>query len=1263
MTPFRRRLRRLRRGAWLAVSAVLILAAVLVGLINLALPWLASDTARLASWIEARVGQPVHIEAAGGQWLRSGPAFRLKRLHLGGADGIEVDEAELRINVYAWLLPRRALVELRLSGLDLEVSRAEGDRWQLRGLVLPQRAPASPTVEARLPGALSIRDSRLRIRDVESGLDLELERVNLAYSRQRGDEFWNGSAWPVGGSAPLGFVIEMRAAGGRAYLLGRDLELSEWLGPTAPFGIGVREGSGDIEAWLQWHGRRLAEVRVEAQFSALALRGVEPLLLGEDLIEPRTMVSALSFGARWRALQGGWKLDLEDLQIAASGSTDIGRGLSLSRTEKSRYRLEIERIPLGPVVAMAALADVASPALRGWLYGSAASGRLEDVVVDVDQGQLRWAEGHVESLATRSHGVVPGLGPLSMQVSGDASGMVATMVDQHPMLDAPRVLAAPVLLEDLDARLGVYGSVEGISVEFADASMKIGGFGIDFDANLATGGPEGTILSAAARVGPGRIEHLHDLWPVGVMPAKTLRWLRSALISGEMAGGVAVFQGPLEAWPFEQAEGRFEALADVAGTLVEFNPGWPPLEGLDAQARFVNTSLDVEAGGARIAGNRIETGRARIDDLDNALLDIHIEGGGSGRQLLGLLRRSPLNDRFGSYLIGVDVGGRGAVNLDLHFALKEELGEDHVLGEVWLDRSDLSDVKWGLEFGAATGPVRFDQDGFSADELKVWLGPDPAHLSIAIGSRTGDPANLAEASLRGLLPLAAVTSGFSEIEPLWPRVVGRSNWTLDLAIERGEHGLDGPKRLVMHSDLVGATIDLPAPLRKAADQPLPMRMEISLPALDGRLSLSLGDLAHLSARLPGLTQSFAGAVALGVEEDPGEPPLEGLRMRGHLPELDLSGWMAFGAGAGPDGQLDVALDVERLAVFGREFEDVELVVRSVPVATEIAFNGPGVLGMIEIPAETGVRRGVTANFERLYWASAAGPGSLAGGISVDPAQVPPLHLWVGDLRLGEAELGETRLETWPSAEGMHVELFESRSPQVDVRARGDWVRGIAGDRSRFDLSFASQDLGKMLDALGYSGFVEGGQTLAQFNVAWPGTPADFGLAQLSGSLNLSIGSGRILDVEPGAGRILGLASLQAIPRRLSLDFSDLFSPGMSFNAINGSFRFSEGSAWTEDLRLDGPAAAVGIRGRTGLADRSYDQELDVFPRVGGALPVLGAIAGGPAGAAAGLVVQNVFARPLDQVARARYRVTGSWEHPEIEQVPVPRPRARESGSG
>jgi len=191
----------------------------------------------------------------------------------------------------------------------------------------------------------------------------------------------------------------------------------------------------------------------------------------------------------------------------------------------------------------------------------------------------------------------------------------------------------------------------------------------------------------------------------------------------------------------------------------------------------------------------------------------------------------------------------------------------------------------------------------------------------------------------------------------------------------------------------------------------------------------------------------------------------------------------------------------------------------------------------------------------------------------------------------------------------------------------------------------------MLDALGYKDMVEGGKTQATLTGTWPGPPGDFQLATLRGSLKADVGTGRLLDVEPGgSGRILGLISLAEIPRRMSLDFSDFFQKGFSFNTARGDFTFNDGKARTDNLRIDGPAAEIRVTGTTGLREELYDQRVEVLPKAGGILPAIGLIAGGPAGAAVGVMAQAVLQRPLKQTTRVVYEVTGPWKKPLVKIV-------------
>jgi uncharacterized protein YhdP len=159
-------------------------------------------------------------------------------------------------------------------------------------------------------------------------------------------------------------------------------------------------------------------------------------------------------------------------------------------------------------------------------------------------------------------------------------------------------------------------------------------------------------------------------------------------------------------------------------------------------------------------------------------------------------------------------------------------------------------------------------------------------------------------------------------------------------------------------------------------------------------------------------------------------------------------------------------------------------------------------------------------------------------------------------------------------------------------------------------------------------------------------------------MDLSVVQGNILTADPGAGRMLGLLSLSELPRRLALDFRDVFNEGFYFDEAKGTMTFENGTSYTDDLILSSTAADITITGSTDLVAQTFDYEFAVRPGVSKTLPVIGALAGGPVGAAAGLALQALLRDALGEAAEARYTIRGPWTDPQVEPVEKPpKPKA------
>ena len=154
--------------------------------------------------------------------------------------------------------------------------------------------------------------------------------------------------------------------------------------------------------------------------------------------------------------------------------------------------------------------------------------------------------------------------------------------------------------------------------------------------------------------------------------------------------------------------------------------------------------------------------------------------------------------------------------------------------------------------------------------------------------------------------------------------------------------------------------------------------------------------------------------------------------------------------------------------------------------------------------------------------------------------------------------------------------------------------------------------------------------------------------RLNGHVRFDLDEGRLVSVDPGAGRLLGLLSVTALPRRFLLDFSDLTDSGLAFDSLSGSYALEEGVARTDNLRINGPSVRVEARGEVDLVQRVQDQRVTIYPGISHGLTAAATVLGGPAVGLFMLFAQELLDKPLDQVGQISYRLSGPLDNPQVE---------------
>ncbi|MES2403666.1 MAG: YhdP family protein [Pseudomonadota bacterium] len=1055
------------------------------------------------------------------------------------------------------------------------------------------------------------------------------------------------------------------STGARDYALHvatRDLDLAAAARGVDLRGYAVQGGRGDIELWGRWQNGKLVSAAARYSLSRLAATGPDGRAV--DL-------ASLAGVAKLTRAQDGWDIAWRGPGKPRANIDQAGGLVVHVRGHSNAWRVTAaaHAVDLAPWLSLLAMAPQAPPTFAQWVDHARPYAQIDDAAVAWQQNGRYDATVRFSNLGAAATGAVPGIVLAQGVVRADDQALSLELPPQAATLAVTDVFRKPFVLKQLGGSLVAWRE---------DGLWNIAADGLHFDngelagsarARLVwPGGGRRPFVSAYAVLDRAKVADADLFWPYRSMPPSLVAWLDHALVGGEVTSARVVIHGDLDHWPFLDRTGRFEATGTVQNATFDFADNWPRATGVDAAVDFVDNRMGIVATHATVQGVTATHAVASIPDLHDGTLGLDIQGGGSGAQLLDFVRHSPVGAGALDALQGLQVGGTGKFGIKLAIPLAH--AENFTLGgQVDLAKADVTASKWNLALKGLDGPLQIDSKGFHANGLSAMFRGAPAKLSIAVGSgNVSDPKDIVEASLDTRVSAQTLVQGYPDLGGLAAHASGVAPFHIGVNVVAGQGSAPVTPILDLKSSLAGIALDFPAPLDKPANSELPLHLSLQLPPAGAPLTVSLGDVLQVRGRLADPARKLPTAMAMNFGSTlPTEMPAQGLAVRGHAPRMDVSGWIEQALGGSSGGafpqlsRADVSTDAAQ--VFGTDLGALQFSFEAGARSDAIAFEGAAVKGTIDLPTSDLATRGISADFQHLYWPEppppkTPGPPPPPQVTSpVAPFSIPPLHVRIGDLRLGKAQLGTTTFESAPTLQGMFISKFDSKGADFTIQSHGNWNGSTRTSTSQMVIDISSHDFGKTLAAFGFSGLLAGGKDAhVHIDGTWPGAPSGFSLAWMSGKLDIKAGEGRILAVKPGLGRLLGLLSLRDLPSRLMLHFGDVFKSGFGFDQASANFTLKDGSAFTQNMVIMAPAARIVMQGRTGFRARDYDLTVDVTPHVGGTLPVVGAVIGGPVGAAAGLVVQGLIGKGINKAAGSIYRVTGSWDKPKIETVasaPVP----------
>lgn len=847
------------------------------------------------------------------------------------------------------------------------------------------------------------------------------------------------------------------------------------------------------------------------------------------------------------------------------------------------------------------------------------------------------------------------------------------------------------------------------NVRFANADLQGQASGSWRTSDPATSSSQSRfpgVLQLNGQLTRGQGDRVHRYLPL-VIAANARAYVKEAILSGQTKDVRFHVSGDLWDMPFkDNRHGEFRIAAKVSQVDYAFvppslmapdQPKWPALKQAEGELVFegVGMSLSVTKAGVFDApGLKVTRAKARIADMSShAVVEVDATLEGPLADALGVVNKSPLANMTGGALQQAKASGTANIQFGLTVPLAL-VDKTTVKGQVVLVGNDVQITPDTPVLGRARGRIDFSDQGFQINQASARLLGGELQFSGGMRAKDGGAIQFrgqGQATAEGLRQ--ATYLGL--VASVAPETSGSASYTAQLNVTGGMPELN------IQSDLQGLGLGLPAPLNKPAAAAWPMRYSNQVrPATAGpatevtsftltspQSSLLSITLHHALDSKPNTLRRGLVLVGTSVATAP-VLPTKGLTAHVAWSSLDLDAWdgvlarmtahpssVQTAAAPGDDAMAAmpnrVVLNTPSLRLMGKHFHDVGLDANRLGDRWEGRVQAQELAGQLSYqPASTRQGAHVVARLDRLTLNTAPDPSPVATSLSptagdAQPQTIPSLDVQVkalelDNLSLGQLDLQATNRQTDTGPREWRLTQLNLRVPEAKLSATGNWAavgaqsgRAPGARRTALQFKLEVDDAGALLTRFGMPGVFRGGKGQFDGTLGWLGAPHDWDTPSLSGQVKLDLAAGQFLKADPGLAKLLGVLSLQSLPRRLALDFRDVFAQGFAFDFVRGDARIDQGVMFTNNLQMKGPNAAVLMEGHADIQHETQDIRALVVPEINAGTASLIATVINPAIGLGTFLAQAILRQPFIQASTQTFRIHGTWADPVVEKVHSP----------
>ncbi|MGP5476976.1 YhdP family protein [Pseudomonas helleri] len=1242
-------------------ALVLVLTALYVSLGRELTPLIAEYRAEIQTKARDALGMPLTIGSLEGSWKGMAPVLLAHDVMVGeGTSALRLDNVKVVPDVWASLLNRDVrLASVQLGGLQLNARQDKDGHWALEGLPVQDDQPLDPEQllnQLQRVARVSVLDSQVTLEPFNHA-PMTLTYIGLTLDVGASDQRLDARlTLPDGQPLALSLKTQVQASRWRdgaaqAYLSLPQSDWAKWLPASLIQPWKVSELKAGGEFWFNW-GNGTVQSAV-ARLNA-------PKLSGAYADRKAEILDNLALHAWVERGKQGFTVTLDSLAMNIADKRWETRlqlqQFAATQGEQERWHLQADHLDLTPITPlMDSLAPVPE-AVAKVIDQLSVTGTLRNVLADyrpnaTDDQKISFAANLQQVGFNATHGA-----PAARNVSGLISGDLGKgelrldskdfVLHLDPIFDKPwQYLQANALLK---------WTLDKNSFTLIAPYIKVlgeeGKIAADFLIRIHMDHSQEDYMDLRVGLTDGDGRFTPKYLPAVLSPALS-EWLSTAILKGSVEEGFFQYQGSLDHDAVDAAR-NISLFFKVHGAELAFQPGWPHVRDVSGDVFIEDSGVRIMASKGLLLDTKVRNVAVNIPHVhagkvSHLFLDGDFDGGlGDG---LKILQEAPIGTE--STFAGWQGEGslKGRVDLDIPLEHGEE---PKVVVDFNTDKARLKISDPELELTQLKGDFRFDSaKGLSGKAISGRAFDQPIKAQIFAEGKSGKLSTRVVAS--GQVGVKKLTDWLKFNQPI--PVSGMLPYQLQLTLD------DADSQLRVSSSLKGATIDLPAPFGLAANESRDSVFRMTLQGAERRYWFDYGDLANLTFAAPnGKFEDGRGELFLGYG-DPVLPVTKGLRIRGVLSELDVAPWQALAeryAGKDPGGSAKQLLSsadfkVNKLIAFGTQLDQVRLQMKRSGAAWDLNINSKQATGAVTLPDAKNAPIKVTMQTIRLPAPdpkAVSDPNAPDPLASIDPRKIPALDIIIRQLYQGADLLGAWSLNIRPTTRGINLNNLSLGLKGLLLEGSGGW-EGVAGaSNSWYRGRIGGGNLANVLQGWGFAPSVTSEDFKVDIDGRWPGSPAWIGLNRFSGTLDATLNKGRFVEVDGSTQvvRIFGLLNFNAIGRRLRLDFSDLFSKGLSYDRVKGFLTANNGVyRTTSPILMTGPSTNLELSGTLNMVSEQVNAKLLVTLPVTNNLPLAALLVGGPAAGGAMFLLNKLIGDQVSRFASVQYSIQGPWNDPKI----------------